>query len=67
MLLKLVSLVLLSIPLAIGDQNVTVDDTDPSIIYQGTWTGGNTDTGSFGGSHHASNTPGSTATFQFTG
>jgi hypothetical protein len=50
--------------------NVTIDDTDASIIYSGDWNTSADDTQNgldYGGSHHVSNDPDATATWNFTG
>ncbi|KAG8753025.1 hypothetical protein FRC14_006495 [Serendipita sp. 396] len=47
-------------------RNVTVDDTDPSINYIGTWTS-MTASNRYGGTSHYTKTDGSSASFTFTG
>lgn len=48
--------------------NVTIDDTDPSIVYQGNWTSEPFyKSQSYNGSHHLSTDPNAKATFTFVG
>jgi hypothetical protein len=54
----------------VGMHNVTIDDTDLSILYSGDWNTSADDTQNgldYGGSHHVSNDPDATATWNFTG
>ncbi|KAJ7280399.1 hypothetical protein C8J57DRAFT_1058317 [Mycena rebaudengoi] len=61
---------LFSILLAIGvlasAKDITVDDTDASIVYSPGW-GENTAEFAYGGTHAVTQTVGATATFKFTG
>lgn len=49
--------------------NITIDDTDPSIVYSGAWVPDSelTNTLAYGGSHRYSNDSSATATWEFTG
>ncbi|KAJ7191287.1 hypothetical protein GGX14DRAFT_528874 [Mycena pura] len=64
---------LLSLPLffhaGIALLNVTVDDTDPSIVYKGSWEPSRTHRSGldYGGTHTLSSDPTANATFNFTG
>ena len=53
----------------LATHNVTIDDTDPSIVYSGAWVPDSelTNTLACGGSHRFSNDSSATATWQFTG
>lgn len=55
------------LPFILALHNVTVDDSDPAIVYVGTWGGGTNDTVSYGGSHRWTTTPNNSATFTFEG
>ncbi|KAJ7585000.1 hypothetical protein C8J56DRAFT_140095 [Mycena floridula] len=68
MYLPLVALTVLFSASAFADHNVTVDDTDASIVYSNGWS--NSDFNNpldYGGFHHLSENTTSTATFSFTG
>ncbi|KAJ7733662.1 hypothetical protein B0H16DRAFT_1328049 [Mycena metata] len=66
-------LLLLTIPLffhfASALINVTIDDTDPAIVYQGSWEASSTHLSSldYGGSHTVSGDSTASATLTFTG
>jgi hypothetical protein len=47
--------------------NITVDNTDPSITYSSGWTPAQPNSLDYGGGHVLSTHPTATATFQFTG
>jgi len=51
-------------------RNITVDDTDPSVSYQGNWgntAGADSTYASYGGSHRYTTEVGASVTFTFTG
>ncbi|KAJ7190670.1 hypothetical protein GGX14DRAFT_381958, partial [Mycena pura] len=63
-------LFLLPLPLLVNALlNVTVDDTDPSIVYRGSWEPSSTHLSGldYGGSHTVSSDAAANATFAFTG
>jgi hypothetical protein len=53
----------------LATHNITIDDTDPSIVYSGAWVPDSelTNTLAYGGSHRYSNDSSATAKWQFTG
>ncbi|KAF8888149.1 hypothetical protein CPB84DRAFT_1473740 [Gymnopilus junonius] len=54
---------------ALAEQNVTIDDQNPSIVYSppGAWTVSTNSSLDFGGSHTLAQNPNATALFNFTG
>ena len=65
----LLVIVTLLLEQVIGMHNITIDDTDPSIVYSGVWdpTSDTQNSLAYGGAHHVSFEPDATATWQFTG
>lgn len=57
------------LPTVLADQNVTVDDQDPSIVYSppGAWALSANSSLDFGGAHMLTQNPNGTAVFNFTG
>lgn len=57
------------LPTVLADQNVTVDDQDPSILYSppGAWGLSANSSLDFGGAHMLTQNPNATAVFKFTG